>query len=295
MSEKKIPLAFAYSWGQVPDSMIPNIMAEFKWHGVNDLVFAYSWLTRILEDFRFWSLLRRHAFKLGMNLIEPHAPLGQGYDLCCPEQGRRPRMIEAHKCAMNYAAETGSKTYTMHIGAYESVFYQTSNDVLRPLVLDSLEQLLPTAEKLGLVIAVENSYERSNTPDEAVFYAEHFNSPFIRCCFDVGHAHLMSPFPGKKREKYFEEMDWAWGEKIEEYTGALERMAPYIVTCHLHDNDGYSDAHKLPGEGTIDWGKLIPQLKNCPELISMQTEVLTVPGLPVGKLVETFRRIIPAE
>ena len=294
MSETKIPLAYCYSWGSVPDGMIANIMAEFKWHGVSDLVFGNTLITRVIEDVRFWSLLHRLAVKQGINLIEAHAPLGQGYDLCCPEKGRRPRMIEDHKRAMNYCAESGCKTYTVHMGAFESVYYQTPNDVLRPLVLDSLENLLPLAEKLDLVIALENSYERSNTPVEVAYYIEHFNSPFIQCCLDVGHANLMAPAPGKKREKYFQEMDWAWGEKIDEYEGAYQRLAPYIVTCHLHDNDGYSDAHRLPGEGTIDWADLIPKIKRCPHLISMQTEVTTT-GIAIGKLVETFNKIMQAE
>ena len=295
MSEKQIPLAYFYSWNHVSDAMIPNIMAEFKWHGVDHLVFTNFLLSRIINDFSFWTLLHRNAVKQGINLVEAHGLLGQGNDLCCPEKGRRPGMIEDHKRAMNYCAESGCKTYTVHMGAYESVYYKTPNEVLRPLVLDALENLLPTAESLGLVIAVENSYERSNTPDEVAFYIEHFNSPFIQCCLDVGHAHLMSPGPDKKREKYFAEMDWAWGEKIEEYTGAWERLAPYIVTCHLHDNDGYSDAHQLPGVGTIDWKKVISQIKRSPNLISMQTEVITANGLPIAKLVQTFRNLMEME
>ena len=207
MAEKHIPLAFFYSWQHVTDSMIPNIMAEFKWHGVDNLVFTDYLLRRVVDEVRFWSLLHRHAVLQGINLIEAHGLLGQGNDLCCPEKGRRSGMIEDHKRAMNYCAESGCKTYTVHIGAYESVFYKTPNEVLRPLVLDALENLLPTAEKLDLVIAVENSYERSNTPDEVAFYIEHFNSPYIQCCLDVGHAHLMAPAPDKKRDKYFPEMD----------------------------------------------------------------------------------------
>ena len=294
MSEKKIPLAFAYSFGGVNDEMIPNIMAEFKWHGVSELVFSHVFLTRILKDFTFWTFLHRTAVDLGMDLIAPHAPLGQGFDLCCPEKGRRPAMIEDHKRAMCYCAESGAKTYTIHIGAYESVVFKTPLDVLRPLVVNSLENLLPTAEKLGLVIAVENSYERTTTPEEVAYYVEYFNSPFIKCCFDVGHAHLMAPAPDKKREKYCASMVRVWGDNVEEYEGAYERLAPYIVTCHLHDNDGYSDAHKLPGEGTVDWAALIPGIKRCPNLISMQTEVAT-PGLAIGRLVESFRKIMRFE
>jgi len=293
MYDPAFPIAYYYSWQAVSDAMIPNVMAEFRENGAENLVMSHIWLDRILRDMKFWSVLLRHARRQHVNLVEAHAPWGQGYDLCCPERARRPGMIEDHKRAMNYCADTGCRTYTMHVGAYESVFYHTPNEVLRPFVLDSLEQLLPEAEKLGIVIAVENSYERSNTPEEVAACIEHFDSPFIGCCLDVGHAHLMEPFPGKRRELYFDEMDAAWGERVEEYSGALERLAPHIVTCHLHDNDGYSDAHRLPGEGTIDWRELIRKLKALPRLVSMQTEVRTVPtALPVAKLVRTFGTLL---
>ena len=293
MYDPAFPLAYYYSWENVPDAMLPNIMAEFREHGVKNLVFSHVWLTRIIHDMKFWSFIIQNARKLQMNLVEAHAPCGQGYDLCCPERGRHPHMIEEHKRAMNYCAESGCRTYTIHVGAFESAFFQIPNEKVRPIVLDSLEKLLPEAEKLGIVIAVENSYERSNTPDEVVAYVEHFKSPSLGCCFDAGHAHVMEPFPGKQRSRYCDWMNTAWAGQIEEYSGALERMAPYIVTCHLHDNDGYGDAHSLPGEGTIDWNTLIPKIKQLPRLISMQTEVRTVPGgLAVGKLVRKFQSLM---
>ena len=292
MYSDSFPLACYYSWEHVSDSMIPNIMAEFHWHGVTHLVFCSVWLERILHDVKFWSILTMHARKQRVQLVEAHAPCGQGYDLCCPERGRRPGMIREHKLLMNYCAESGCKTYTMHVGAYESVYCQTPNSILRPLVTDSLEQLLPEAEKLGLVIALENSYERSNTPDVVAGFAEYFNSPWLGCCFDAGHAHIMEPFPGRKRAEYAGEITAAWGGHIEEYSGALERMAPSIVTCHLHDNNGYGDTHQLPGTGTVDWNVLIPKIRKLPRLISMQTEVRTVPGLPIAELTAVFRNLL---
>ena len=293
MYDPAFPLAYYYSWHLVPDVMIPNVMAAFREQGVKNLVFCNSWLERILKDMRFWRVISRAAKNANLDLVEAHAPYGQGFDLCCPERGRRPAMIEEHKRAMNYCADSGCRTYTLHVGAFESVFYRTPNEELRHFVLDSLEKLLPEAEKLGLILAVENAYERSNTPEEVSSFVEHFDSPYLGCCLDVGHAHIMEPFPGKRRELYFGEMDDAWGEKIDEYSGALERMAPHIVTCHLHDNDGYGDAHKLPGRGTIDWAKLMPKVKALPRLVSMQTEVQTIPGgLTAAKLVAAFRNLV---
>ena len=287
---KNPPLAYYYSWQNVPDNMILNIMTEFKDNGVDHLVFSHHWITRILQEPLLYTNLKRYAYQLKMQIIEVHAPWGQCYDLACIDKARRPYLIADHKKAMAYAAESGCRTYTMHIGAYESVFYKTPNEELRKYAVDTLEQLLPEAEKLDLILAVENSYERSNTPDEAAYYIEYFNSPFIGCCFDVGHANLMSPFPGKQREKYFDEMDLAWGETVEEYSGAYEKLAPYIVTCHLHDNNGYADSHQLPGTGIINWKELIANLRKCPRLLSMQTETGT-DGLSIRKLTDTFRSI----
>ena len=84
MYDPAFPLAYYYSWKSVSDPMIPNIMAEFREHGVRNLVFSNIWLDRILCDMKFWSILYRHAKEQGVNLVEAHAPWGQGYDLCCP-------------------------------------------------------------------------------------------------------------------------------------------------------------------------------------------------------------------
>lgn len=293
MSLKAVPLAYYYSWGEVPDNMILPVMREFKDNGVDDLVFSHIWMTRILREPLFFAHLRKRAYDLKMNIIEPHAPWGQCYDLCCTDSARRENLIKDQKLAMNYAAELGAKTYTMHVGAYESVFFKTPNPELRKLALDSLEKLIPEAEKLGLVIAVENSYERSNTAGEAVFYASYFNTPAIGCCYDSGHANMMEP-AGKVREKYFSEMDDAWGEKIEYFPDSLGTMLPYIVTCHLHDNDGYRDAHDLPGNGTINWKPLLARLQQAPRLMSMQTEVVST-RQSVRKLVEVFSKLRDGE
>lgn len=290
MNLNKIPLAYYYSWSNANDTMIPNIMAEFKWHGINDLVLSNIFLQRALLEPAFFGALRYHASNQKVNLIEAHAPYGQHFDLSCPDKGRRKRMIEDHKCAMGYSADFGSKTYTIHVGAFESIFYHTPNEVIRTYAVDTLEKLLPEAEKLGIVIAVENSFERSNTPDEVLYYIEYFNSPWIKCCFDVGHANIMAPSPDKVQEKYGDSLKKAWDNNVIEYENALEKLAPHIVTCHIHDNNGYDDGHALPGTGTVDWKKTVEGLAKCPNLLSMQTEVVTN-SMAIGTLVDTFKNL----
>lgn len=285
---KNIPLAHFFSWDQVNSEMIPNVMSEFRWNGVKNLVFCDSLIKQVLRDPAFFGELRYHMHNQKVNLIETHAPSGQCYDLSCPDTGRFDSLIEDHIKCMGYSVDCGAMTYTMHIGAWESIFYRTPNEEIRKIAVKKLEKLVPAAEKLGIIIAVENSFERSNTPDEVLYYINYFNSPNLKCCFDTGHANIMAPADWKKQEYYSAQLKFAWENYVEQYPDALEKLSPYIVTCHLHDNDGYSDAHILPGRGTIDWKKLVPALKKCPDLRSMQTETVYSPDLSVGEVVSTF-------
>ena len=111
-------------------------------------------------------------------------------------------MIDGHKRALCYAAETGCRTYTIHIGAGQYNRFRTPVQTLREAALRTLDELVPHAEKLGVVIAVENSFEPPNTPDEVLFLLEHFNSPALGCCYDAGHANVMAPAPGKRQDLY---------------------------------------------------------------------------------------------
>ena len=49
-------------------------------------------------------------------------------------------------------------------------------------------------------------------------------------CLDFGHAHLVGGAPE-----------------------AIDALAGYIITTHVHDNRGRDDDHLVPFAGTIDW------------------------------------------
>ena len=81
-------------------------------------------------------------------------------------------------------------------------------------------------------------------------------------------------------------------------------MKDGIVTCHIHDNNGYNDLHGMPFDGTIDWPILMEKLKSCPRMIEFQTEIcfetgvnwagpLLAPkgGYSIRHFVETFHKL----
>ena len=78
---------------------------------------------------------------------------------------------------------------------------------------------------------------------------------------------------------------------------AFELMAPRIFTCHLHDNNGYSDQHSVPGNGNVNWEELAEKLLNhAPQLISLQTEAkVFAEGLSFSEIVKRYRKYFPVQ
>ena len=279
-------------WYRMKDEALPSCFALCRDLGMKQLVFIDPWIERILKEPKFVSFLRT-SMRDRVEFFDMHAPYGECYDLAAMGKGRRDDMIQDHIRGLGYAADFGCRTYTVHIGAYDSVVYKVPNETLRPLALESLEKLLPYAEKYGVVIALENAFERSNTPDEVMFYVEHFNHPNLGCCFDSGHANVMKSGKNKVYGNYMKNVAW-WGE-VENYDGAFERMAPAMVTCHLHDNDGLSDQHLVPEAGTENWELLAENLlTKAPKLISIQSEASIISqGHSLVEVRDLFRKYFP--
>ena len=288
----KVPIAHYYEWNSIPENIYNNIVNEFKDNGVSNFVLPNGILEKFLKEPREFSRFKRFALSSEVTFSDAHLPFGQPYDLCCAEKGRRPWMLEDQKRSMAFAAELGCRTCTVHMGAYESVCFKTPNSELRPRVVEALGILLDEAAKLDVIIAIENSFERSNTTTEVLYYMSCFDHPNLGVCYDSGHACVMRDFPGKVREKYAPSMDAAWGEVVECYPDALGDLLPHIVTCHLHDNDGYSDAHKMPGDGRIQWESEISRLLTAPRLMSVQSEVSMIRnGYSIRRLAESFEAL----
>ncbi len=299
-------LYYNYTWKDLPDAWIPRTLREFLDNGVNRFVFTCTLVQKCLDEPEFRKYLRQLCRDLDISFSGMHAPYGPNDDLNTPDPARRPELIKLHSAALELAAEFGCRTYTIHIGAHAYCTLRRPLSELRKLAFESLEQLIPVAERTGVVIAVENSFEKTNSAREVLDLVTPFtSSPAVGVCYDTGHAHIMSPYPWKKREDYAPYMhhNW-WEEGIIEEAGALELLRDLIVTTHIHDNTGYSDLHAMPGDGTIDWHKLLPKLRNLPRLLEHQTEVNLKDGVnwaglspaPAGgysirRLADTFRKL----
>ncbi len=307
MDSDKMVYSFNFPWHKLKDEQYPCVIREYLDNGVNTFVFTDPMIVSAIETPERIDFFRKLVREMGVKFVSMHAPCGgKTYDLNIPVPEQRPDILKAHIRGLEIASEFGCKTYTVHPGAYYNKCEHYPFDKLHENTLDMLEKLMPHAEKNGVVIAVENSFEPPNAPNEVVSLIRPFaSSPFIGACYDTGHANVMAATPGKEMDKYASYVKDAWWEKgIIQEADALGIMRNHVVTTHIHDNDGYGDLHGMPFDGTIDWKSMMPKLESCPRMMEMQTEIhfedgqfwagkalAPIGGYSIRKQVEVFSKL----
>ena len=85
-------------------------------------------------------------------------------------------------------------------------------------------------KKYKIIIVLENLWE----PHPELFKGliRGVNSPFLKVCFDTGHANIFSKVPAAK-----------WFSVLKDD----------IVYIHVNDNKGKLDSELIPGKGNINW------------------------------------------
>lgn len=179
-------------------------------------------------------------------------------------EDRRPAMLEMHTGLIQAAAELGARTFVLHIGHLEA---GVEKEVLWERVRRAVDALVPQAEALGMLLALENGMQGYlATNQELLSFVADYDCPTVGICYDSGHAHVMG-----------------------DAAATLHSLSPYVVTVHLHDNDGIDDLHLLPGQGTIDWNSVAQGLEACPKLLHIETEAANCPQWPHSRDLLSYR------
>ena len=124
-----------------------------------------------------------------------------------------------------------------------------SKEVFYRQVLRSLDELEPFCKERNVRICIENLFEAPGELQLEQFdlLFARYPKEFLGFCLDTGHANLV------------------WGDSFIEVLA--ERYKDRLFSIHMHDNKGWGDepgcgdAHRLPGEGNIDWKRLMGVLR----------------------------------
>ena len=266
-----IPVTHFYALHGLSDRVRQGIFADFADAGGKHIVLTDHCVAQIMTDTAFAKKLMAETKAAGVSFLDAHAPFGILSDLCLPIDEYRRLMLTRTKYAIEIANLFGLDTITVHVGSGMPV-YEGKTDV--KLLCDyprrSLEELLPVAEKNGVVMCIENIWSPITTAERLLEFIDYFKSPWLGICYDAGHAHIAS-----KPREVPNNADKCWGAfglpvGWDEQT--LEKLLPEIVNCHLHDNHGLVDEHFLPGKGLIDWKHVMGLLKKAPKIRLIQNE-----------------------
>lgn len=286
---KKIPpVTFYTDLPELDDSLKSCFLNEMAACGAEHLVLTSSILGSMLGNH---DLIKKYAAQLksaGLDFVDSHALYGAKWDLNCACEAWRDMLALKHKISLNIAANLGVKSMTFHIGN-DFTQPEIPEKVHMERIFSMLDILLPEAEKLDMVIAIENSWTCLASVDKLLEIKAAYPTGHLGLCYDSGHANIMDNgrlYPQGPAYETWQPMQAAvprWEDK------ALEKMLKEVAVCHLHDNDGSGDYHNLPGCGNIDWRKTVELLKKAPRLMAIQSEVSAVRHrISCQQLVKTF-------
>jgi sugar phosphate isomerase/epimerase len=180
--------------------------------------------------------LQQWLAEAGLQLRSIHAPTADGFSggrwsgtlsLASTDPETRAYTVSETGRALHIARRIPTTVLVAHLGVPRTQKTPASDS--RAAARRSIEELLRIAEPLGVQIAVEVIPNELSRPGSIVHFVED-DLDGVGICLDFGHAHLD-------------------GDVLD----AVETVSEHLVATHVHDNNGRTDDHLLPFEGTIDW------------------------------------------
>ncbi|MHC4823753.1 MAG: sugar phosphate isomerase/epimerase family protein [Planctomycetota bacterium] len=148
-------------------------------------------------------------------------------------QGRQ-AALAASTDGLHAAAALGAECGVLHLGWQKDAW----NDHTDGWAREAVATLVPVAKEAGVKLLLENIISEGTRIGRLLHLLDEIDPEReVGLCVDLGHAHVE-------------------GDVVEELRLAL----PRLHHLHVHDNDGCSDAHLAPGQGTIPWAEVLTLL-----------------------------------
>lgn len=199
------------------------------------------------------------ARREGLRIASAHFPDG-GSDALWYPGGEGNALLSRLTRSLWECADSGVDTLVFHLTDGPAATPSA------PVGFERLRRAADAARESGVNLALENLRHPQHLEDAL----DRFSGPEIGLCYDSGHA-FSSPWP----------------------LALPGRFGPRVMTTHLHDNDGKSDLHRLPFDGTGDWKKAMADLKSAgyegPLCLEVQAGVYESSLGPGAFLARAFR------
>jgi sugar phosphate isomerase/epimerase len=194
-------------------------------------------------DYHDKAAMKRAAHALRDRGIEGysfHAPFREDIDVTALDEGARVHARREIFSAAEAAAILGVRHFVFHPGPEKS-YAPTPEERIRRMdnAAAIINDVCDYCQKLGIGIVLENMLPHlffGNMRD-MLWIIGAIDSPIVGTCLDTGHAYISG-----------------------DVYRILYKLAGHLQFLHANDNRGKEDEHLPPGQGKIDWHKLLREL-----------------------------------
>jgi fructoselysine 3-epimerase len=223
--------------------------------------------------------LRAALARCGLPVANINANTAMGYygrrfweplfepSLANPEEAPRKWRIEYSKRCIDLAGVLGCRNVSLTSGR---VVPGTTPETALELLRDSLETVLGHAGKAGVRIGIE--YEPGllvERYEELLALIEAIDSPFLGANLDLGHSHVLGEDP----------------ETV------IAGLASRIFNIHLEDIRGRKHYHLIPGQGDVNFPRLIEILRKNAYDGFVTVELYTCLQEPAAAAEQSFQHL----
>ena len=184
--------------------------------------------------------LKEFADSLGVTFVQMHSPEFETLETLDPNENWEEKLQQTLR-TIEIAGELGIPSTVVHAGIKRNTSWEDHMKLNKQFY----ELLLPTMEKTGVKVLVENVGKADNqgrcflnTGDRVREFVEYFNHPLLQACWDIGHGNV---FPNQ--------------------CGEMKKVGKHIAAIHYNDNLGDErDMHTIPFLGNGNHAEIIRTL-----------------------------------
>lgn len=180
---------------------------------------------------------------LGIRPVSFHAPFSERIDITALDSGLREMAVKELLIACDAAAVMGVENLVLHPGPERQGRPDEAEFLIRMRnAAQSLNSVADHCADIGVHLVLENMLPHLlfGHINDMMYLLGSITRPDVGACLDTGHAFL-----------------------ARELGTVIYKLSGHLHLVHVNDNLGDRDDHLPPGQGSIDWPRVIHDLRAC--------------------------------
>ena len=177
---------------------------------------------------------------LGIEAYSFHAPFSGDIDITSPDAGRREHALREMILAAEAAATLEARYFVIHPGPEEG-FEVSAEERLQRMrhAVNVLDRVTRRCGEMGVAVVLENMLPHlfCGHTAEMLWVLGALETVGVGTCLDTGHALLSG-----------------------DVYRVMHKLSGHLAMMHANDGRGERDDHLSPGEGSVQWEKLLREL-----------------------------------